>query len=410
MEENSTPASSCEGVQARAAATPSPAAVHDISAEAAVCDPATESAGSASGVAQAASADSVRAIPTTGAFGARRRASVVAGVLSVAVLLALMVVSLGLGRSSISPATVLGILGQRFFGLAGDFDAGQVTIVTNIRLPRIIAAVLVGSALAISGAAYQGLFKNPMVSPDILGASAGASFGAALSLLLDATNQVVQVAAFCMGFVAVIITYFSSKRVGKGTNMTLLLVLCGLIVGTLFQAFVSIIKYTADPDSKLPEITYWLMGSIAKVTWDSLKVFLIPYLLGAVPLLLLRWRLNTLAFGDAEAESLGVNVAALRAVLIVCATLLTSAVVAIAGVVGWVGLIIPHLVRFVTGPDNRVVLPLSLVFGAVFLVVVDTCCRTLMASEIPLGILTSVIGAPFFFIILLRTQRGGGDQ
>ena len=209
---------------------------------------------------------------------------------------------------------------------------------------------------------------------------------------------------------AVIITYFSSKRVGKGTNMTLLLVLCGLIVGTLFQAFVSIIKYTADPDSKLPEITYWLMGSIAKVTWDSLKVFPIPYLLGAVPLLLLRWRLNTLAFGDAEAESLGVNVAALRAVLIVCATLLTSAVVAIAGVVGWVGLIIPHLVRFVTGPDNRVVLPLSLVFGAVFLVLVDTCCRTLMASEIPLGILTSVIGAPFFFIILLRTQRGGGDQ
>ncbi len=387
MEENSTPESSREDVQVQAAAAPSGvAAQHE---------------GEAGGAA-------VRAIPNTGAFGARRRASIVAAVLSIGVLLALFVVSLGLGRSSIPPQTVLGILGQQFFGLAGDFDAGQVTIVTNIRLPRIIAAVLVGSALAISGAAYQGLFKNPMVSPDILGASAGASFGAALSLLLDASNQIVQISAFCMGFVAVIITYFSSKRVGKGTNMTLLLVLCGLIVGTLFQAFVSIIKYTADPDSKLPEITYWLMGSIAKVTWDSIKVFLIPYLLGAVPLLLLRWRLNTLAFGDAEAESLGVNVAALRAVLIVCATLLTSAVVAIAGVVGWVGLIIPHLVRFVTGPDNRVVLPLSLIFGAIFLVIVDTCCRSLMASEIPLGILTSVIGAPFFFIILLRTQKGGG--
>mgnify|MGYP002769264383 FL=1 len=347
-------------------------------------------------------------VSASGAFGSRRRAAIVAGIACAAVLLVLFVVSLGMGRSSIPPQTVLGILGQRFFGLSGEFDAGQVTIVTNIRLPRVIAAVLVGSALAIAGASYQGLFKNPMVSPDILGASAGASFGAALSLLLNASNQVVQVAAFCMGFVAVVLTYFSSKRVGRGANMTLLLVLCGLIVGTLFQAFVSIIKYTADPDSKLPEITYWLMGSIAKVTWDSLKVFMVPYLLGAVPLVLLRWRLNTLAFGDAEAESLGVNVAALRAVLIVCSTLLTSAVVAIAGVVGWVGLIIPHLVRFITGPDNRVVIPLSLVFGASFLIIVDTCCRSLMASEIPLGILTSVIGAPFFFIILLRTQRGGG--
>ena len=350
----------------------------------------------------------VESVPVTGAFGSRRRAAIIAGVACVAVLLVLFVVSLGMGRSSIPPQTVLGILGQHFFGLPGEFDAGQVTIVTNIRLPRVIAAVLVGSALAIAGASYQGLFKNPMVSPDILGASAGASFGAALSLLLNASNQVVQIAAFCMGFVAAILTYFSSKRVGRGANMTLLLVLCGLIVGTLFQAFVSIIKYTADPDSKLPEITYWLMGSIAKVTWDSLKVFMVPYLLGAVPLVLLRWRLNTLAFGDAEAESLGVNVAALRAVLIVCSTLLTSAVVAIAGVVGWVGLIIPHLVRFITGPDNRVVIPLSLVFGASFLIIVDTCCRSLMASEIPLGILTSVIGAPFFFIILLRTQRGGG--
>ena len=345
-------------------------------------------------------------VPAGSAFHARKRASIIAGVISVVVLAVLFIVSLGLGRSSIPPETVVGILGQNFFGWGGSYEQGQVTIVINIRLPRICAAMLVGSALAIAGAAYQGLFKNPMVSPDILGASAGASFGAALALLWSAPNSVVQGAAFVLGFVAVIITYFSSKRIGHGANMTLLLVLCGLIVGTLFQAFVSIIKYTADPDSKLPEITYWLMGSIAKVTWDNLKVFMIPYLLGAVPLVLLRWRLNTLAFGDAEAESLGVNVAALRAVLIVCSTLLTSAVVAIAGVVGWVGLIIPHLVRFITGPDNRVVMPLSLVFGAAFLIIVDTCCRTLMASEIPLGILTSIIGAPFFFIILLRTQRG----
>ena len=357
--------------------------------------------------AQSSASQEVRCVPARGAYEARRRASVVAGVASVAVLVVLFVVSLGVGRSTIPPQTVVGILGQRFFGCAGAFDQGQVTIVLNIRLPRICAAMLVGSALAISGAAYQGLFKNPMVSPDILGASAGASFGAALALLVGAGSQVVQLSAFALGFVAVIVTYLSSRRVGRGANMTLLLVLCGLIVGTLFQAFVSIIKYTADPESKLPEITYWLMGSISKVTWADLKVFLVPYLLGVVPLLLLRWRLNTLAFGDVEAASLGVNVPALRAVLIVCSTLLTSAVVAIAGVVGWVGLIIPHLVRFVAGPDNRVVMPLALVFGAAFLVIVDTCCRTLMASEIPLGILTSIIGAPFFFLILLRTQRGG---
>ena len=357
--------------------------------------------------AQSSASQEVRCVPARGAYAARRRASVVAGVASVAVLVVLFVVSLGVGRSTIPPQTVVGILGQRFFGCAGAFDQGQVTIVLNIRLPRICAAMLVGSALAISGAAYQGLFKNPMVSPDILGASAGASFGAALALLVGAGSQVVQLSAFALGFVAVIVTYLSSRRVGRGANMTLLLVLCGLIVGTLFQAFVSIIKYTADPESKLPEITYWLMGSISKVTWADLKVFLVPYLLGVVPLLLLRWRLNTLAFGDVEAASLGVNVPALRAVLIVCSTLLTSAVVAIAGVVGWVGLIIPHLVRFVAGPDNRVVMPLALVFGAAFLVIVDMCCRTLMASEIPLGILTSIIGAPFFFLILLRTQRGG---
>lgn len=348
-----------------------------------------------------------------GAYHKRKRSVAITTIISIAVLLALFVVSLGVGRTNIPPATVLAILGNQLFGSSGSlgsFDAGQVTIVINIRLPRICAAMLVGSALAVAGAAYQGLFKNPMVSPDILGASAGASFGAALSLLLSANNRVVQLAAFVMGFVAVMITYFSSKRVGHGTNMTLLLVLCGLIVGTLFQAFVSMIKYVADPESKLPEITYWLMGSIAKVTWDDLKVFMIPYLLGAVPLILLRWRLNTLAFGDAEAESLGVNVGLLRGILIVCSTLLTSAVVAIAGVVGWVGLIIPHIVRFITGPDNRSVIPLSFIFGAMFLVIVDTCCRTFMASEIPLGILTSVIGAPFFFIILLKTQRGGGSE
>lgn len=277
----------------------------------------------------------------------------------------------------------------------------------NVRLPRVVAAAMIGGALAISGTAYQGLFRNPMVSPDILGASTGASFGAALALLLSLGNMPVRAAAFAGGLAAVFITYAAARYIGRESSQVLLLVLCGMIVSALFQAFVSAIKYTADPDSKLPEITYWLMGSIAKVTWSDLRVFAIPFVLGVVPLLALRWRFNILAFGDEEAESLGVNAAALRLVSIVCATLLTASCVAISGVIGWVGLIMPHVVRFIAGPDNRIVVPLSVILGGAFLIAVDTACRSLMPSEIPLGILTSIIGAPLFFLILLRTQQGG---
>lgn len=338
-------------------------------------------------------------------YAARKKRNVFFAIVCCLVLLALFIVALGAGRAGVAPTDVVGILANRFFGIDGNFSDMAANIVLNVRLPRVTAALLIGAALAISGASYQGLFKNPMVSPDILGASAGASFGAALALLWNFDNRAVQVMAFVMGFIAVAVTYFSARSIGRGGNQILLLVLCGLIVGTLFQAFVSAIKYTADPDSKLPEITYWLMGSIAKITWDDLKLFLVPFLIGCVPLLALRWRLNTLSFGDEEAEAMGVNTTFLRGLYIVCATLLTSAVVAVAGVVGWVGLIIPHIVRFIFGPDNRIVLPLSLVVGAAFMILVDTACRTFMASEIPLGILTSIIGAPFFFAILLKTRK-----
>lgn len=340
------------------------------------------------------------------AYSARGRRNAIAAASCCIVLLALFVAALGAGRAGVAPADVVGILASRFLGTGGHFPDMATNIVLNVRLPRVTAALLIGAALAISGASYQGLFKNPMVSPDILGASAGASFGAALALLWNFDNRAVQIMAFAMGFVAVTLTYLSARSIGRGANQILLLVLCGLIVGTLFQAFVSAIKYTADPDSKLPEITYWLMGSIAKITWDDLKLFLIPFLLGSIPLLALRWRLNALSFGDEEAQAMGVNTALLRGVCIACATLLTSAVVAVAGVVGWVGLIIPHVVRFLVGPDNRIVLPLTLVVGAAFMIAVDTACRTFMASEIPLGILTSIIGAPFFFAILLKTRKG----
>ena len=327
-------------------------------------------------------------------------------VIALALLIVIAVGAMAVGRAMLSPGTVIEVLWQLATG-DGDTPLVSRNIVLNVRLPRVVAAAMIGGALAISGAAYQGLFRNPMVSPDILGASTGASFGAALALLLSLGSLPVRAAAFAGGLAAVFITYTAARSIGRGSSQVLLLVLCGMIVSALFQAFVSTIKYTADPDSKLPEITYWLMGSIAKVTWSDLRLFAIPFILGVVPLLAMRWRLNLLAFGDEEAESLGINAAALRLVSIVCATLLTASCVAVSGVIGWVGLIMPHVVRFIAGPDNRIVVPLSVILGGAFLIAVDTACRSLMPSEIPLGILTSIIGAPLFFLVLLRTQQGG---
>lgn len=322
------------------------------------------------------------------------------------ILATAVIAGLAIGRAMLRPGEVIGVLNHAVIG-NGHIALTSKTIVMNVRLPRVVAAAAIGAALAVSGTAYQGLFRNPMVSPDILGASAGASFGAVLALLVSASRPGVQAAAFAGGIIAVLLTYASARRIGRGTDQILLLVLCGMIVSALFQAFVSAVKYTADPDSKLPEITYWLMGSIAKVTWADLALYAVPFTVGIIPIVALRWRLNTLAFGEEEAESLGVNVTALRLICIACATLLTASSVAICGVIGWVGLIMPHLVRFIAGPDNRIVVPMSVLLGGAFLILVDTACRTVMASEVPLGILTSVIGAPLFFIILLRSRRGG---
>ena len=278
------------------------------------------------------------------------------------------------------------------------------TVVWLVRMPRILAGVLVGAALSASGATYQGLFRNPMVSPDILGASAGASVGACFMMLLDQGAAMIQLGAFVMGIVAVTLSYFLSKAIGKGSNMVLLLVLCGMTVNTLFNALVSIIKYMADTESQLPEMTYWLMGSIAKAGYRDLLFFVITFVIGTVPILCLRWRLNLLSFGEDEARAMGVNVGAIRLVCIVCATLLTAAVVSIAGTIGWVGLMIPHLVRFIVGPNNKTLLPLSLLTGGLFMLVIDNFCRALLPYEIPLGVLTSLLGAPFFIFILYKRK------
>lgn len=340
---------------------------------------------------------------------------------SVLVLLIVIILSICFGRYPITPFGVISSL-RRGVAHAGWILGNSIgitssviepewlnnfedTMVWMVRMPRIIAAVLIGGALSLSGATYQGLFRNPMVSPDILGVSAGASVGACLMMLLNRNYVLIQAGAFLFGVIAVTFSYALSTAVGKGNNTVLLLVLCGMTVGTMFQALVSIIKYMADIDSQLPEMTYWLMGSLAKVGYRDIVFFTVVFVLFTTPILLLRWRLNVLSFSEDEAKMLGVNVTAIRLVCVSCATMLTAAVVSVAGTIGWVGLMIPHLVRFLVGPNMKVLLPISLTTGSIFLLVVDNLCRTLLPNEIPLGVLTSLLGAPFFILILYRQRR-----
>jgi iron complex transport system permease protein len=280
------------------------------------------------------------------------------------------------------------------------------TVILNVRVPRVLAALLVGASLAVAGSSYQALFRNPMVSPDILGASAGSGFGACLAILLGQSFFTVQLTAFCFGLLSVLVSWAIARAVSGANSGTLSLVLTGMVVSSLFTAFISITKYLADPESKLPAITFWLMGGLSSVKSEDLLFAALPMLLGIIPLLALRWRLNVLSFGDDEARSLGVNTGRLRLAVIVSSTLLTSSAVSVAGMVGWVGLVVPHLARMLVGPDCRMLIPVSLFIGAGFMLVVDDIARCLFPLELPLGILTALVGAPFFLVLLVRGRKG----
>ncbi|MDF2923836.1 MAG: putative ABC-type iron transport system, permease component [Paenibacillaceae bacterium] len=334
----------------------------------------------------------------------QRRKSMVFLTASVVLLVVLFAASFMIGKYPIAPLEVFKIIASRFIGIERTWDDFQEVVVFNIRLPRILAAIGAGGALSLAGASFQGIFKNPMVSPDILAASSGASVGAALGLLLGLDKGWVQLGAFLFGLGAVAFAYTMSRVIGRGDNMVLLLVLSGMVVSALFQSVISIIKYIADPDSKLPAITYWLMGSIAKVTYADLLGFFISFAIGTIPLILLRWRINVMSFGEDEAKAMGVNTNMTRIIIIACSTLLTASVVSISGTIGWVGLMIPHLVRFMVGPNYKVLIPASLLVGASYLLLVDNLARSLTSYEIPLGILTSMLGAPFFVMILFRKK------
>lgn len=270
----------------------------------------------------------------------------------------------------------------------------------NHRLPRIILACLVGCALSAAGVSYQGTFQNPMAAPDILGASNGAAFGAALAILLDLGSSMIMLFAFVFSLGCVGLVIFVGGR-AKGKRV-IGLILAGIMIGSLFSSGTSFIKLVADPADQLPAITYWLMGSLNGSAPDDVLFALVPMIIGLVPLFALRWRINILTLGDEEARTMGVNAPRLRLIVIVCATLVTASAVSVSGVIGWVGLVIPHLARRLVGNNYRHLMPASMLFGALFLLLVDDVSRNALATEIPIGILTSFIGAPFFIYLITR--------
>ena len=322
-----------------------------------------------------------------------------------AVFLAVLLGSLLLGRYALSPGQLLHMLWTKVTGGAADWPLSDDKVVFAVRLPRVAAAALVGAALAVSGAASQGMFRNPMVSPDILGASTGAGFGAAVAILLGAGYFGISAAAFCCGLLAVAAAWLVSCL--SRTNQTVALILAGMMISSLFSAGTSFVKLVADTQQQLPAITYWLMGSLSSIKDKDVLFLSIPVTLGMVPLLALRWRMNLLTLGEEEAQSMGVNTRRLRGTVIVCATLLTSASVAASGMIGWVGLVIPHFCRMLFGYDYRRLIPAGALFGASFLLIVDDIARLVTTGELPLGILTAFVGAPLFLYLI---ATGGGRR
>lgn len=308
--------------------------------------------------------------------------------------------SFSLGKYSIDPLTLIKILSSRMIEIPHGWPIQAETVLFHVRLPRVMMGALIGGGLACAGAAYQGIFQNPLVSPDLLGASHGAAFGAALGLFFSVGYQGVSLSAFVFGLLAVALVCLIGIR--SHLQSTLALILAGIMVGSMFSAGISFLKLVADPTNNLPVIIYWLMGSLASIRMQDV-VFAGPLiLLGLIPLMFWRWRINVLTMGDEEARAMGVNARMIRLGVILSATLITAATVSVSGLIGWVGLVIPHFARIIVGEDYRVLLPASLLLGASFLVMVDNLARMLISSEIPIGILTAFVGAPFFLYLILK--------
>ncbi len=321
------------------------------------------------------------------------------------VLIAAIIGSLALGRYPISLKELGGILLSKVFDIEPFWEPVQESLFLQHRLPRILLACMVGCCLSSAGAAYQGVFQNPMAAPDILGASSGAAFGAALAILLNLGRSMIVILAFVCSILTVALVIYTGNR-AKGKRV-LGLILAGIMIGSLVSSGTSFIKMVADPEDQLPAITYWLMGSLNGTNPKDVLLACIPMAIGLIPLFFLRWRINILTLGDEEAQTIGVNARRLRTIVIICATLITAASVSVSGVIGWVGLVIPHLTRRMVGNNYKHLLPATMLFGAIFLLLVDNVSRNLLATEIPIGILTSFIGAPFFLYLI---SKDGGRR
>ena len=308
-------------------------------------------------------------------------------------------ICLDIGRYSMSVSETVTTLFSRFTNAKVDNTA--YTVIFNVRLPRIILAAVVGAGLSCAGAAFQGLFSNPLATPDTLGVASGASFGAVLAMLIDGNMIGIQGMALIFGLISCLITFLIGRSSRRGSIV--MIVLAGLVVSSVFEALVSLMKYVADPQDELPVITYWLMGSMSRANYKNL-VMGIPFIvIGIIIIFALRWRLNILSFNEDEARSLGVNVKILRAAFILASSMITASCVSMCGQVGWVGLLVPHISRMMRGNNNCKVIPVSISLGAFFMIVMDTFARSATASEIPISILTAIIGAPVFIVLLKKT-------
>lgn len=312
--------------------------------------------------------------------------------------------SMSIGHYEISAYEVLDMLFSKLTASEMRYGDMMQTVVFEVRLPRVILAMTVGCSLSVSGAVYQCVFKNPMASPNILGTSSGAGLGTALAIIFSFGAVYTQMISFAFGLLAVAITYAISAKIGRRGNLILVFVLTGILVSTVFQALISLVKYTADPYEKLPAITFWLMGSLSTAGKNDILIILIPFLLGIVPLFLMRWRLNILSLGDNDVKCLGIDVRNLRLIVIGCSTLLTASCVSVAGIIGWVGLIVPHIARMLVGSNFIALLPGSALIGATYLLLIDDAARGIFKAEIPLSILTALIGAPYFIYLLVKTK------
>lgn len=318
-------------------------------------------------------------------------------------LVAVGLLALAVGRYYVPPNEVARLLLGEFLPLRETWHPRERSVVLDIRLPRVLLSMIIGAGLALTGAVMQAVFRNPLASAQVLGVSSGASFGGVLMLLLGVGGVWLVGGAFVGGVLALALVLLIA-RIAPGSPL-LMIILGGTVVGAMFQALVSFVTYIADPYQQLPSIVFWLLGSLSTASYSKVLVALVPIAIGASVVLALRWRLNILAMGDEDAISLGIRPARMRLLLLGCVALITGGAVAVAGVIGWVGLMVPHLVRMMVGTDNRLVIPMSALLGASYLTLIDTLSRTLTTTEIPIGILTALIGAPFFVLLLVRNRR-----